>query len=226
MRLTYKFSTAGASGMAKMPMLRHDGEWYLGPDNMLDDAKVRTELRDHSQVMFSSDDDRTVITFAVEFMDRVKLSWQRRMEDKTSGLTEVANKPSGTPLTTAEKRMENDRVCYVRVDIGSVTGAIRVKLSVGNPRNTVGHSEEMAGYVAQTFADTLTAIRDDLNGIGGGVVFVEGDGCEGMFAKSVERNRLAFLREKLWDCPNRINGYCSPCKPECEFCKNGRCEWR
>lgn len=160
MRLTFKFSTAGEQGFMSLPLLAHDGESYASADGSLDEAKVRRELGRHSGVMFSAKDDRRVLALAVEFLDRTKLSMQRLVG---SGLG-VSQKRDGERATSSERRMARGKFASVRVDVSCSSGGVRVALSVSNPNGAVGDAEAFAAQMARTFADTWTAIRDDLGG--------------------------------------------------------------
>lgn len=219
MRLTFKFSTAGAEGFMSLPLLSHDSEWYASADGSLDEAKVRRELGNHSGVMFSAKDDRLVLALAVEFLDRTKTSMQRLV----GGGLGVSLKRDGERATSSERRMERGKFTSVRVDVSCSSGGVRVALSVSNPNGAVGDADAFAAMMARTFADTWTAIRDDLGDSAPPFRLVDGDGCAGAFADAPERLRVAAANERRAECPNRHGDYCAPICPSCPCYRNGRC---
>lgn len=219
MRLTFKFSTAGAEGFMSLPLLAHDGGWYASADGSLDEAKVRRELGHHSGVMFSAKDDRLVLALAVEFLDRTKTSMQRLVG---CGLG-VSLKLDGERATSSERRMGRGKFASVRVDVSRSSGGVRVALSVSNPNGAVGDSEAFAAMMARTFADTWTAIRDDLGEGAPPFRLVDGEGCAGAFAGAPERLRVAAADARRAECPNRHGGYCAPISPACPCYRDGRC---
>lgn len=223
MRLSFKLASSAKEGYMALPLLKHGAEYYATAKNLLDENKVRHELRDNPAVQFSSDDGMAVLTIAVEFLDRTKRSL-KELECREVGFNE---KNAGQKASTAERRFARGKFACVRVDISYKSNCYRVKIATGNPNEAVGEVEIFAGFLAQVFADTFTAIKQDLASAGTvvGFRFVEGDGCAGIFEKSVSRIDTMAARDAKRNCPNRVGGYCSPCDPKCRFFHGGQCMW-
>jgi len=232
MRIVTRLATAGESGFLSMPALRHPAEHYAKDGRALDQDAVRREFAQTPGIQMSSDDAGDTLSFAVELLDRMRRCMNGLMKVKSDvSYATVRHSPDEPPppKTAAQRRFDKGRTTFVRVDIrrnGQAPG-FRVKLSAMNPKEVVGRSEEFAQIYAQAFADNIVAIADALAEEQPGTVVVmqEGEGCEGVFAEARKRNDKVLAQMRHADCPNRINGYCSPCKPDCELYHNGKCKY-
>ena len=222
MRITSRFSCAAMGGFMSIPMMAHEMSWYY-PNGELDMGRVRSELSEHPTFTLSSDDNRAVYAFAIEFLDRVRIMMDRFMSTHKG----IRLSDGTQPKTSAEKRFEKGRFTFVRVDIRirMSDGSFRIKLEAANPKNVVGNAEEFARIIAQAYADNLLELKDEFEKEKVKVELVEGEGCKGIFARSRERNERLRILEEHKDCKNRIGGQCSPCNFNCELFANGRCRY-
>lgn len=224
MRITIRMSTAAESGFMSVPLLKEPGEAYFKND-CLDETKVRKELGNHPCVQFSSEDNVATLAFTVEVLDRLKLSLNNFIE-KSGGCARISDKEAEP--TAAMRRFDKGKFAFTRLDISLKRQTVRARVSVQNPRNCVGGTEIFAGFLAQAVADNLLEVKDEFirDGADFGIELVEGDGCEGIFARSRVRNDLCAARARHKTCPNRVEGtdMCSPCQFSCElFREGGKC---
>lgn len=235
MRITFRVSAARSDGFMRLPLLAHPGEEYRAADGACDTAKVRAELGKLRSVQFSSDDGPAAIMLAVEILDRLRIALDR--------FGRVAKPENSADATASEERMERGRFATVRLDLRYGLGGYRVALRVSSPNAVpVKGAVDFAATLAQILADNIVAIRDDVRGDldgktapdGVDVAFrlVEGEGCEGVFAKAEKRNAHALLVRELrgkyaacerrHDCRTREElKLCSPCKFDCECFRDG-----
>lgn len=221
MRLTFKVSTAGQGGFMEIPLLPRDGAAYSDGKGGLREEEVRRDLSRSPGVLFSSADGPCVLAFVAEFLDRTRLSFARLMEQNP----DFTRKEDGEASTPSERRMKRGKFAGVRVDVSysRLTG-YRVALAISNPHDAVGDTDSFARILAQTFADTLVAIRDDLTDVPSGMFrFVEGKGCAGVFTAAVRRLAAAEANARREKCRNRVGDFCSPIDPDCDCYRNGKC---
>lgn len=228
MRITTKLSTAGSSsGYLSMPSLPYPADDYviLGSEGQrMDEERVRQDLARSPGISMSSDDDLGVITFAVELLDRMRVSLNSLMA-KDPGVKKTS---SDSPKTRAQKRFDRGQVAFVRVDIRRAGGkGYKVFLSATDPLGVVGHAREFAEIYAQAFADNIIAIVDELQPTGTAVTLIEREGCEGVFDYARRRNDFMVMKHRHANCPNRYGCQCSPAQPTCELFnqKTGRCRF-
>lgn len=221
MRLTFKVSTAGAGGFMDMPLLPRDGAAYSDGKGGLREDEVRRDLSRSSGVQFSSGDGPCVLAFVTEFLDRTKMSFARLMEQNP----DFTRKEEGEASTPSERRMKRGKFAGVRVDVSfSYLTGYRVALAISNPHDAVGDTDTFARILAQTFADTITAIRDDLTDVPSGMFhFVEGKGCAGVFTAAQRRLAADEANARREKCRNRVGDFCSPINPDCDCYRNGKC---
>lgn len=226
MRITTRLATAGESGFLSMPAMRHPAEFYA-KDGRIDQALAREDLANTPGVQIASDDRGDTISFAVELLDRMRRCMHGLMSHNSD--VKYASPKEGEKKTSAQRKFDRGRVTFVRVDIrrSANPSGFRVKLSATNPKEVVGRSEEFARIYAQAFADNIVAIADALSEEQPGIAVVtqEGEGCEGVFAAARKRNDRVAANMRHENCPNRVNGYCSPCKPDCELYCKGKCQY-
>lgn len=224
MRITTRLSTAGeSSGFLSMPALRHPAEHYADDEHRFNEAEVRKELANNPGITMSADDDRGVLSFTVELLDRMRLALEDLM--KKDG---IRAREDGTRKTSAERRFDRGKFAFVRVDIRrNAENGFRVFLSAANPNDVVGNASEFARIYAQAFADNIVAIADALKDERVPVDMVEREGCAGIFDRARRRNALAAAKTRHATCPNRYGQQCSPAKPECELFDRatGRCRF-
>lgn len=225
MRITIRMSTAAEAGFMSVPLLKEPGDSYF-TDERLDEAKVRKELGNHPCIQFSSEDNAATLAFTVEVLDRLKLSLNRFIE-KSGGCARTSDKEARP--TPAMRRFDKGKFAFTRLDVSLKGRAIKARVSVQNPRNCVGGTEVFAGLLAQAVADNLLEVKDEFarNGADFGIELVEGDGCEGIFARSRVRNDLCAARARHETCEFRRSGMlCSPCQFGCElFREGGKCSY-
>lgn len=221
MRLTFKVSTAGGGGFMEIPLLPRDIAAYSNGRGGLAEEEVRRDLSRSPGVLFSSDDGPCVLAFVAEFLDRTKLSFARLMEQDSS----FTRKADGERATPQERRMKRGKFAGVRMDVSfSYRNGYRVALSVSNPHDAVGDTDAFAHILAQTFADTIVAIRDDLTDVPAGMFrFVEGKGCAGVFVAAKRRHEAAEANARREKCRRRVGDFCSPIDPACPCYREGRC---
>lgn len=233
MRMTFSVSTARKEGYMRMPLLKHSAEDYFDSEGNLDEARVRSELGRLGAVQFSSNDDRSVLVVAMDIIDRVKTATERFEGTHRSNA-----------VTESEERMERGRYATVRLDVSRRADGYRVALRVSSPNEIpVKGAVDFARIFAQVLADNVIAVRDDIAAdrkAGDPDIrfsLVEGEGCEGIFAKSEKRNAHALLvkelRGKYAACERRHDcrtgagvKLCSPCLFSCPcFRDGGRCAY-
>lgn len=235
MRMTFSMSTARKEGFMRLPLLDASADSYFN-EGVLDEARVRRELGRLDSVQFSGDDDCGVMVVVLDILDRVKTAL-----DNLAGLDRVQKDDATTP---SEERMERGRFATVRLDVSRRLDGYRVAIRVSSPNEIpVKGSVDFARLFAQVIADNVVAVRDDVaadrkaNDPDIRFTLVEGEGCEGIFAKAEKRNAHALLVKKYKDkyaaCERRHDcrthedlKLCSPCLFDCPcFRDGGRCAY-
>jgi len=230
MRIVAKIATAGVAGLSRFPVANAEIDECLTPDGHLDESKARAALN-CEQVQIASTDDRRVIAFGLEYLKQMESIVRHLAENiNAQGETTAAvtdEKGCRTEAVTpgdraCERRMKKGRFAFCRTDITSCADGIHVKLTVQNPREVVGHTESFAYEFAVMCARILIYLKAEITTTD--IVLIEGEGASGVFADAAAMNRRDDLRKLRDGCPNRVNGYCSPCKPDCPLYANGKCK--
>ena len=230
MRIVAKIATAGVAGLSRFPVANAEIDECLTPDGRLDEAKARAALN-CEQVQIASTDDRRVVAFSLEYLKQMR-SVVERLAENINAQGEVAasvtdekgcRTEAATPGDRAcERRMKKGRFAFCRTDITSCADGIHVKLTVQNPREVVGHTESFAYEFAVMCARILIYLKAEIATTD--IVLIEGEGAQGVYDDARKLNRRDDLRKLRAQCPNRVNGYCSPCKPDCPLFCNGKCK--
>ena len=231
MRITFRVSTAGKGGFMRLPLLSMSADSYFD-NGKLDETRVRQELGRLDCVQFSSNDDRTTLVVVVDILDRIKSAL-----DNLTGLDRVEQHTK--QASSSEERMDRGRYATVRLDVSHRTDGFRISLRTSSPNDVpVKSALEFASFLSQAIADNIVALRDDVTAERKPgeqeiqFTLVEGDGCDGVFARAETRNAKAEKRKELTaqfaTCERRHDCHtqeglklCSPCKFDCPCFKNG-----
>ncbi|MBO7685249.1 MAG: hypothetical protein J6V72_02625 [Kiritimatiellae bacterium] len=223
MRIVTKIATAGVSGLSRFPAPNATIDECCNADGKLDFAKARKAL-DCEQITTSDRDDLAVVAFALEYLKQLEGAVRRLSANPANGARtmDVRTAPATPEDRRTERNMAKGRHAYVRLDVTNCLDGLHVKLSVQNPHNVVGGALRFARDYAVMCAQILLYLRGAVTLRK--IVLIEGEGASGVFAEAAEIERCRDLRRKRTECPRRVNGYCSPCQPDCPLYENGRCK--
>lgn len=231
MRLTMKIATSGTAGLSRFPVPDATIDECTDENGRFDEAAARAAL-DCQQIQIGSKDDRRVIAFTMEYLRQLRSVVERLAEninaDKAGDCAAAVTDEKGvrteaqTPADRrCERNMEKGRVAYVRLDITGCRDGIHAKLSVANPRETVGGAEAFAREYAVMCARILVYLRANITTAK--IALVEGEGAAGVFADAEDLDRRDDLAKMRGQCERLHNGSCSPCKFDCPLYESGKC---
>lgn len=244
MRITAKIATAGVAGMSRFPLVV-DATACCDEEGRFDEAKARRALAGVGLIQFSSDDDRRVLAFALEYLKQQR-AVVRHLAEATEAKPEAertGKEAHDEATTVADRRCERNlargRVCYVRTDVTARAHDIRIRIDVQNPRGQVGWTEGFARDYAILCARCVNWIVDSMAkkypGFHG-FALEAGPGCPRVFEQAREMERLSDAREAAQklnamreSCAARRGAYCGKPFAEgrgCPCYRNGRCEER
>ena len=241
MRITAKIATAGVAGLSRFPVANYTIDECTAPDGRLDPAKTRRAL-DVEQVQIGSKDDLRVLAFTLESLTQQRSVVEKMAKNLTrdgipasvssvspdgQAVLDPARSNYRTEAATpgdrrCERNMKRDRVAYVRTDVTGCADGIHVKLSVMNPRDTVGNAISFARDYAVMCARILIYLREAITTAR--IVLIEGEGAQGVYADAEAMNRRDDLAKLRASCDRLHNGSCSPCKFDCPLYMNGKCK--
>lgn len=237
MRLTMRVSSAGDRWMARFPAIDKPVKDFTDEHGKVDVGPIDDYYRmcGPEFVQLNSEDDRGVKVAAYEFL------WQlscciKHLETQQDGhdCKVVAETPKDRCL---ERKMNRGKFGFVRLDFDRLgkEGFVRMRVGVGNPKDVVGDVVKSARTFAVDCVRIMTHIDNGLREGSKGearIIIQErtNDESVGIIDDARLRDRLQdeekslkALEEKRSGCPNRVNGYCSPVRKDCELCRRGLC---
>lgn len=223
MRLTTKIATSGVSGLSRFPTPRATFDECLGPDGRLDMTKARVAL-DCEQIQVGSNDDLKCLAFTFEYLRQMR-SVANHLDPDNASTKEVplANAPRQSGETRCERNMRKGRYAYCRTDITSCQDGIHVKLSVQNPKEVVGVTENFARMFAIMCARILLYLKDNISTTT--LHLIEGEGAKAIYEEAFAEEEKCALARKRKSCRRLKNGcYCSPIDVSCPLYCNGKCK--
>lgn len=220
MRIVSKISTAGASGLSRIPVPAATIDECLDSQGRLDPVKARLAL-DIDQVQTASTDDRRVLAFALEYLTQIQ-SVVRHLTDSLAPRNNYRAEPATVGDRHCKRNMDKGRFTFVRTDITACRDGIHAKLSVQNPKEVIGNAEKVARDHAVMCAQILLYLKEKITT--SPITLIEGDGAGGVYYEATALERRCDLRKKRDACPSRTaSGYCSPIRPDCPLYLNGKC---
>lgn len=212
MRLTTKIATSGISGLSRFPTPRATFDQCLNEQGRLDPIKARHALN-CEQIQIGSNDDIPCMAFTFEFL--------RQMEAVSSHFEPKAKLDTKNEAR-CERNLKKGRYAFCRTDITSCLDGIHVKLSIHNPREVVGNTENYARIFGVFCARILLYLKSSITTTT--VHLLEGEGAEGIYEEGQMEEQRAVNARKRKTCPNRKNGcFCSPIDKTCPLYENGKC---
>lgn len=226
MRITAKIATAGVAGLSRFPVPNATIDECLAPDGRLDESKARAALN-VDQIRVASTDTRRTVAFSMEYLKQIRSVVEHLAASLGADASVDDERGYRTEAQTAgdrrcERNMRRNRVAYVRTDVTDCLDGIHVKLTVANPRETVGNAECFAHDYAVMCARVLNYLKDNITTAR--IVLIEGEGAAGIYDEARRLDERCDLRRRREGCANLRNGYCSPCQPDCPLYRNGKCK--
>lgn len=231
MRITHKIATAASSALARFPVPKIPADNFTLPDGKLDHDRIRAALNGE-EFTHSSSDNEVVYAFALEYIRNLESSLTKlRMNDPP----DVGQaKADARASSRCESRMDHGQFAFCRVDIDWKGDGIKVRVNVANPRGVVGETEALACDFAELAARVIDYIARQLTARGVKIDLVDGPDVPCLFARAKMMNDwcaecerlkpvIEAMNAKRMNCANRRGQYCTPVRPSCECCKDGRC---
>jgi len=222
MRITTRIAAAADRSYTRIPFPSADLADCLNEAGKIDRIKAQLAFvggdGDYQPFTHSSDDDDCVYLAALTLMEQLHDAFHAAAERNDTDVNVGAVTRQDERL---ERNMGRGRYVIVRQDICRTLDGVRVNLSVGNPHNVVGQAEQEAWCYAATVIQLWLRIADQVKWLR-----VECRDRPEIVAEARERNRRAELRREYAVCPSRVNGYCSPVRPQCPlFGAKGVCRY-
>lgn len=219
MRITAYITTSGDRTLTRMLTVGMKGLSDISPDGKFDEVVALKMLADVPGIVGASDDCRPVYAFVIQAID-----YSHKMLKQLADRPGSSDKAECRQDERCERKMDDGKCAFARMDVKWRDGGIRVRISGGNPLGLVGSVDIQVRETCVFFAYVCQCIIESVSD-GVKIEVVEGENAEGVVEEAKRKRIEADLWKKGETCDRRHGGYCSPSDPSCGNYDCGLCKW-